>query len=393
MVERWILVLWGLGILALLLDVGLCFPLTQRPTLGRSQWPHNRRRRSSRSSSDVALAVGVAASRRTDRVAVLVEEPFDEEGRLIASELQLSVVTLLGENVEEQERLETFQHFLRLCPYDVPGGCPTYALSLEANSHYRKEEDGNNKKSQQHSKSTTKQQKPCFIDLCPLDSSRAGKRGTGEGGTDLLIKAVGPGKGQSEGRTGGGGAVVYDLTAGMGQDSFVLALKGAREVHMVERDPIVAALLADAIRRLHFLSTLQGLDRRAELAREMSKKLHLHCGDSTKVLHDLLSSGIHPHPDIVYLDPMFPPRKKSAKVKKEMTILHSLLDTQSTDTASEERRLQEELCLLEESIKAAKRKVVVKRPAKAVPLGGDLSPFRPSYAIEGSVNRWDIYVK
>ena len=90
---------------------------------------------------------------------------------------------------------------------------------------------------------------------------------------------------------------------------------------------------------------------------------------------------------------MFPPRKKSAKVKKEMTILHSLLDTQSTDTASEERRLQEELCLLEESIKAAKRKVVVKRPAKAVPLGGDLSPFRPSYAIEGSVNRWDVYVK
>ena len=393
MVERWILVLWGLGILALLLDVGLCFPLTQRPTLGRSQWPHNRRRSSSCcSSSDVA-----AASQRTNRVAVLVEEPFDEEGRLIASELQLSVVTLRGENVEAQERLETFRHFLRLCPYDVPGGCPTYALSLEANSHYR-EEDGNNKKSQQqHSKSTKKQQKPCFIDLCPLDSSQRGKRGTGEGGTDLLVKAVGPGKGQSEGHTGGGkgggGAVVYDLTAGMGQDSFVLALKGAREVHMVERDPIVAALLADAIRRLHFLSTLQGLDSRAEMAREMSKKLHLHCGDSTKVLHDLLSSGIHPHPDIVYLDPMFPPRKKSAKVKKEMTILHSLLDTQSTDTASEERRLQEELCLLEESIKAAKRKVVVKRPAKAVPLGGDLSPFRPSYAIEGSVNRWDVYVK
>jgi 16S rRNA (guanine1516-N2)-methyltransferase len=162
---------------------------------------------------------------------------------------------------------------------------------------------------------------------------------------------------------------------------------------MVERDPIVAALLRDGIRRLEVLSNAPGLDSRADRAAELSKKLHLHGGDSTKVLKDLLSSGIHPHPDIVYLDPMFPPRKKSAKVKKGMTILHSLLDTQSSDTASEDKRLQDELLLLGESIKAAKRKVVVKRPAKAVPLGGEMSPFRASYAIEGSVNRWDIYVK
>ena len=360
MVERRVLVFW---ICIACLDVSLGFPVT---------------RTSSRSSERSLVS-------QTDRVAVLVEEPFEEEGWSIASELQLSVVTLQ----DEVERLEKFQHLLRLCPFEVQGRGPTYALSLEANYYHR---DDNNSKEQRttHSK-FNKQQKPCFVELCPSDSSRTGKRGIKEGGSDLLIKAVGPGKVQSEDRKGG--AVVYDLTAGMGQDSLVLALNGASEVHMVERDPIVAALLADALRRLDVLSNLVGLDSRAELAREMSRKLHLHCGDSTKVLKDLLSSGTLPYPDIVYLDPMFPPRKKAAKVKKEMTILHSLLDTQSTGAASEERRLQDELLLLEESIKAAKKKVVVKRPAKAVPLGGELSPYRASYAIEGSVNRWDVYVK
>jgi 16S rRNA (guanine1516-N2)-methyltransferase len=320
----------------------------------------------------------------TGRVAIFVEAPFEDEGRKLASDLQLPVVTK-----QSYEEVDDFQHVLRLLPFEVNGGDPTYVLSLETGGTTEAcHTKSTNNERQRGSKST--KQKPFFVELCPSDSSRAGKRGTKEGGSDLLIKAVGPAKNVSDGRKG---AVVYDLTAGLAQDSLVLALNGASEVHMVERNPIVAALLQDAIRRLKVLSSLQGLDNRAERALEVSRILNLHCGDSTEILKELLISERHPHPDVVYLDPMFPPRKKAAKVKKEMTILHSLLDTQSFSTVAEERRLQDELLLLEDSIKAAKSKVVVKRPAKAAPLGGDLSPFRVSYVIEGSVNRWDVYVK
>jgi len=325
-------------------------------------------------------------------VAVLLEEPFEEEGQALALGLNLPVIRLNDTEVLSSEAmtiLDNIRHILRLVPFEIQGRDPTFALSIEA-----QDEMDNNEQRRRNSWKFSKQ-KPSFIDLCPSESSRTGKRGSREGGSDLLIKAVGPGKQKTtQSIDGRKGMVIYDLTAGLGQDSLVMALNGAHEVHMVEKDPIVAALLTDAMRRLNLLSTLQGLDSRAEQAIEMSRKLHLHCGEGTEVLKDLLSSGTHPPPDVVYLDPMFPPRKKTAKVKKEMKILHSLLDTQNSGKVAtvEEKRLHDELHLLEESMMAATRKVVVKRPSNATPLGGHLSPFRVSYVIEGSVNRWDVYV-
>ena len=96
-----------------------------------------------------------------------------------------------------------------------------------------------------------------FVDFCPPSNSRAGRRASGASGkADLLVKAVGPHKGSTiDPATGNrNGAVVWDLTAGLGQDALVLARNGAKRVHMVERHPVVAALLLDAMRRLELLA-------------------------------------------------------------------------------------------------------------------------------------------
>ena len=91
---------------------------------------------------------------------------------------------------------------------------------------------------------------------------------------------------------------------------------------------------------------------------------------------------------------MFPPRKKSAAVKKNMQILHGLLQTQQTDASGSTPSLEEECALLEAAISAAKSRVIVKRPIKAALLGEDAASktlLRPSHCVCGSVNRWDVY--
>ena len=193
-------------------------------------------------------------------------------------------------------------------------------------------------------------------------------------------------------------------------------MNGASHVYMVERDPIVSSLLNDALRRLNLLaspSSIELLDKHdAELAVSLSERLTVIIDNGKDVAlkmakNDELeeNTSVFQRPDVVYLDPMFPPRKKSAAVKKNMQILHGLLQTQqqqkqTTDESSSVTSsiLEEEYELLEASICAAKSRVVVKRPIGALPLGegfvNDASSFRqPSYSVCGSVNRWDIYLK
>lgn len=155
---------------------------------------------------------------------------------------------------------------------------------------------------------------------------------------------------------------VVDATAGLGRDGFLLASLGYT-VTMIERSPLLHALLAD------------GLERAAahpELAETLAR-LTLVEADA---LHWLAVQPIQP--DVIYLDPMFPPRKKSAAVKKEMVILHDLLG--SADDAD---------ALLEVAFACAKKRVVVKRPR----LAETVSARRPTYSLPGTSSRFDIYVK
>ena len=87
-------------------------------------------------------------------------------------------------------------------------------------------------------------------------------------------------------------------------------------------------------------------------------------------------------PEVVYCDPMFPPRGKSAAVGGDMQVLHALVgDTPDADV------------LLAAALRAATRRVVVKRPLRAAPLSASgLAHIQPSYALSGRAARFDVYL-
>ena len=84
-------------------------------------------------------------------------------------------------------------------------------------------------------------------------------------------------------------------------------------------------------------------------------------------------------PDVVYLDPMFPGRTKSAAVKKKFQLIHGL--ERPTEPLDEES-------LLQAALAARPRKVVIKRPVKGPYLAG----VKPSHSIAGKAVRYDCIV-
>lgn len=152
-----------------------------------------------------------------------------------------------------------------------------------------------------------------------------------------------------------------DCTAGLGEDSLLLAAAGF-VVTLFERDQTIAALLADALERA------AADPRLAEAVGRMT----LVADDSITGLATLPEP-----PDVVYLDPMFPARTKSAAVKKKFQLLHHL-----------EQPCEEEEALVAAALEAQPRKVVIKRPAKGALLAG----MKPSYSVAGKAVRYDVLV-
>ena len=159
------------------------------------------------------------------------------------------------------------------------------------------------------------------------------------------------------GREGIGRAI--DATAGLGQDAFAIAEAGT-EVELIERSPVVAALLADGLQRA--LAN--------ESVRPTAERMRLHLGDAVGLL-DLLGPV-----DLVYLDPMYPVSGREGGKAKEMRLLRALLGN-DLDAAE----------LLPVARKAATRRVAVKRPLKAPPLAGE----KPSGSLKGTTVRYDLY--
>lgn len=160
-----------------------------------------------------------------------------------------------------------------------------------------------------------------------------------------------------------GTPVLFDATAGLGQDSLLLAAAGF-EAHLHERNPVIAALLADAVRRAR--------EDEDPALRAAAARMHVHQGDSIQAL-----AMPETAPDVVYLDPMFPGRKKSAAVKKKFQLLHRL--EAPCDDAEE---------ILTAAFAAHPKKIVVKRPLK----GPHLGDVAPDYALKGKAIRYDCHV-
>ena len=151
---------------------------------------------------------------------------------------------------------------------------------------------------------------------------------------------------------------VLDATAGMGRDSFIMAKLGC-DVLMQERCEPIYLLLENALNRLY------------ESQPELKKTLDLQKLNSIESFDKLETI------DVIYLDPMFPSRKKSALVKKEMRLFKKLAGEDS-DADS----------LLSYALKAKVKRVVVKRP-KGAP---QLNALKPSHEINSKNFRFDVYL-
>ena len=162
-------------------------------------------------------------------------------------------------------------------------------------------------------------------------------------------------KGKAEGLT------AVDATAGLGEDAFLLAAAGF-SVRLYERDPVIAALLRDALSRAAALPDLAAIVGRMELFET----------DSLTALPQL---GFNP--DVVLLDPMFPARQKSALIKKKFQLLQQL-----------EQPCTDEDALLHAAIASAPYKIVIKRPLK----GAWLADRKPDYSLKGKTIRYDCIV-
>lgn len=190
---------------------------------------------------------------------------------------------------------------------------------------------------------------PVVVDF---SSGSIGFRGRQNVRQELLVKAV-------LGRNKKIQPSVLDMTGGLGRDSFILACAGC-DVTTLERHPLVHLLLSDGLYR----ARLDG-----ELLAVVSE-IELLFGDSKDALQADFS------PDVVYLDPMFPERSKSALVKKEMRVFR--------DVVGEDRDVD---LLFENAMGVGRHKVVVKRPRKS----SYVMDKRPTYSVEGRSSRFDVY--
>lgn len=194
---------------------------------------------------------------------------------------------------------------------------------------------------------------PLFVDF--VAGTIAYRRRHGGGRRQPLARAVG--------LKGGVTPSVIDATAGLGRDGFILAHLGC-PVTLVERSPIIGALLEDGLKR-----AATACD-----TRPVCDRMSLTIGDSIHFM-ELLSRSAKP--DVVYLDPMYPHRQKSALVKKEMRYLREIVGDDPDASL-----------LLQAAFHCAGRRVVVKRPRLAAAIDGR----PPDMSITGKNHRYDVYL-
>lgn len=154
---------------------------------------------------------------------------------------------------------------------------------------------------------------------------------------------------------------ITDATAGLGRDAFLLASLGA-QVTLIERSEQMHVLLADGMARAH--------DAGGDFRDIIARMTLLH-GDAKDFLPTL-------SPEAVLIDPMHPPRKNSALVKRELRQVREIVGT-DPDAAD----------LLRTALQHARNRVVLKWPAKGDPIEG----VRPcSHQILGKSTRYDVFM-
>jgi len=191
-----------------------------------------------------------------------------------------------------------------------------------------------------------------------IEGSLGHRKKYGGGRGQTIAKAIGIKQGKPLPR-------VLDATTGLAKDSYVFACLGCK-VDMVERSPIVAELVKDGIDRASLTTEFDEI---------LQQGFKLHVSDALKYINAIEDNN---KPDVIYLDPMYPEKKKSASAKKNMQMLQKLL---GHDIDTDE--------VLNAALEKAEKRVVVKRPKGAPILNGTL---KPTLAYESKGTRYDTYV-
>ena len=194
------------------------------------------------------------------------------------------------------------------------------------------------------------------IDVDFVEGVLAHRQQFGGGRGQAIARAVGLKRGRNPS--------VLDITAGLARDAYVLASLGCT-LTLVERSPVLFTLVEDGIRR--------GMTDSAATS-VLKNFMNLVNADSVLYMEHM---DTETRPDVIYIDPMYPERKKSALVKKDMQILQRLL---GKDQDAEK--------LLNTAMKCASDRVVVKRPLHAEPVGN----LKPDTSISSKKTRYDIYL-
>jgi 16S rRNA (guanine1516-N2)-methyltransferase len=195
-----------------------------------------------------------------------------------------------------------------------------------------------------------------------LQGSLAHRQQFGGGRGQAIAKAVGLKSGSTP--------TVLDATAGMAGDAYVLATLGC-PITLIERSPVIFALIENAIERASLNDSFLPISNQGFKAINCDAREYI-----SKRLDTNDNTNRPAAPDVIYIDPMYPERKKSALVKKDMQILQRL---HGDDEGAEE--------LLEIALQYAKKRVVVKRPVHAPPL----SNRKTSTDVKSKKTRYDIY--
>lgn len=194
---------------------------------------------------------------------------------------------------------------------------------------------------------------PLFVDF--VKGAMGYRRRQGEGRKQPLARAIG--------LKGNACPDVLDATAGLGRDAFVLAMLGC-PVRLIEQSPVIGALLEDGLTRA------RKTPETAPIIAQMTL-IQANAADWMRTLN------AQDFPEVVYLDPMYPERTKSALVKKEMRLLRVLAGKDENTPL-----------LLKAALGCARQRVVVKRPRPGALLAGP----KPHFSIESKITRFDIYL-
>ncbi|MCA9243466.1 MAG: class I SAM-dependent methyltransferase [Phycisphaerales bacterium] len=196
--------------------------------------------------------------------------------------------------------------------------------------------------------------RPICVDFV---DGRIGYRRRAQHPTGALLRAIGP---IAKASRGDGEPTAIDATAGLGRDAFLLAWAGWRVI-ACERNETIAALLADGLRR--------AAESDDDTLREIVGRITLASDSAQMVIPQYASLA-----SAVYVDPMFPPKSKTALVKKEMRILREVVgddpDAGEIVTIAREAGLR----------------VVVKRMSDAPPLAEE-----PARSLSDGAIRFDVY--